>query len=336
MKNNVKVILVIIGTIIGAGFASGKEIYNFFAKYGDYGLTATIVSGILIGLIIYIVSIIILNYKVKSNREFINLIHGSNVFYNIINLFLLIIFYVMIAGFSGYFKQEFNICTYITSSILSSILFVILINKIDGIIKTNEILIPILILITIYIIIKYSYFNNNVNIIKNNLNKSLIDAILYASYNSIILIPIIISLKKYICNLKDAISISVTSTILIIALSYGICFILIRSNNAVDTIDLPILKIIDNRLEKILYSIVIQMAIITSAISVGFALLNDLNNFISDNSKTYKVIVFIMCLLGIPISAIGFGNIINVIYPIFGVLGIIQFILIFKIILKKK
>ena len=31
--NIIKVIAVIIGTIIGAGFASGKEIYIFFAKY---------------------------------------------------------------------------------------------------------------------------------------------------------------------------------------------------------------------------------------------------------------------------------------------------------------
>ena len=30
MKNTLKVVLVIVGTIIGAGFASGKEIYIFF------------------------------------------------------------------------------------------------------------------------------------------------------------------------------------------------------------------------------------------------------------------------------------------------------------------
>ena len=29
-KNNIKIISIIIGTLIGAGFASGKEIYTFF------------------------------------------------------------------------------------------------------------------------------------------------------------------------------------------------------------------------------------------------------------------------------------------------------------------
>lgn len=34
MKNNFKIISVIIGTLIGAGFASGQEIYLFFFNYG--------------------------------------------------------------------------------------------------------------------------------------------------------------------------------------------------------------------------------------------------------------------------------------------------------------
>ncbi len=31
-------VFVIIGTIIGAGFASGKEIFTFFNIYGGYGI----------------------------------------------------------------------------------------------------------------------------------------------------------------------------------------------------------------------------------------------------------------------------------------------------------
>lgn len=38
MKNNIKIIFVIIGAVIGAGFASGQEIYLFFYSYGIKGL----------------------------------------------------------------------------------------------------------------------------------------------------------------------------------------------------------------------------------------------------------------------------------------------------------
>ena len=32
----IKIIFLIIGTIIGAGFISGKEVFEFFSKFGYY------------------------------------------------------------------------------------------------------------------------------------------------------------------------------------------------------------------------------------------------------------------------------------------------------------
>ena len=44
MKNISKVSFVIIGTMIGAGFASGQEIYAFFSIYGIKGILGIIIS----------------------------------------------------------------------------------------------------------------------------------------------------------------------------------------------------------------------------------------------------------------------------------------------------
>ena len=38
MKNSLKVVLVIIGTLIGAGFASGKEVYIFFNQLRNFSI----------------------------------------------------------------------------------------------------------------------------------------------------------------------------------------------------------------------------------------------------------------------------------------------------------
>lgn len=35
MQDVIKIITVVIGTVIGAGFISGQEIYSFFNKYGS-------------------------------------------------------------------------------------------------------------------------------------------------------------------------------------------------------------------------------------------------------------------------------------------------------------
>ena len=47
MKNVRKIVMVIIGTLIGAGFASGREILIFFSNYGKYGLLGIIITGII-------------------------------------------------------------------------------------------------------------------------------------------------------------------------------------------------------------------------------------------------------------------------------------------------
>ena len=67
-----KVVFVIIGTLIGAGFASGQEIYIFFFSYGIKGLIGIIVSSILIGITIYKTFQITKKNNTKNYKEFLD------------------------------------------------------------------------------------------------------------------------------------------------------------------------------------------------------------------------------------------------------------------------
>ena len=71
MKNVLKIVFVIIGTTIGAGFASGQEIYLFFNKYGFMGIIGMILSCIITGFIIYKVFKILNIKSVKSYSDFL-------------------------------------------------------------------------------------------------------------------------------------------------------------------------------------------------------------------------------------------------------------------------
>ncbi|NLY67966.1 MAG: hypothetical protein GX069_10455, partial [Tissierellia bacterium] len=50
-KNWIKIASVYIGTVIGAGFASGREILEFFGVYGIKGIFGIIVSGLLFSIL---------------------------------------------------------------------------------------------------------------------------------------------------------------------------------------------------------------------------------------------------------------------------------------------
>lgn len=158
MKNIIKAVCVIIGTIIGAGFASGKEIYIFFNIYGIKGLFGITVASILTGIIIYKILIKIRKIDAKNYKEYLKQMQINpkieEVFNIIINIFLLISFYIMIAGFCAYFQQEFNIPSTIIAIIVCFMCYITFMNNIEGVSKINTILIPFLIIMIVLIGIK--------------------------------------------------------------------------------------------------------------------------------------------------------------------------------------
>lgn len=148
-----KVVFVIIGTLIGAGFASGQEIYTFFFSFGIKGLIGIVVSSSLIGITIYKTFKIINKKNINNYQDFLdNLMKNKKIkeITNIIiNIFILVSFYIMIAGFGAYLEQEFNLNSIIGSTILAIICIFVFRKNTEGIVKVNEILIPILILVVI-------------------------------------------------------------------------------------------------------------------------------------------------------------------------------------------
>lgn len=190
----------------------GQEIYVFFNKYGIKGLIGLTFSMFLISIIIYKTFKISLNKKQNTYQDFLidimpnGLKNNKILIYtinNIINLFLLISFNIMVAGFATYFFQEISFPKIIGGVIISTISLITFSKSIDGVVKINTYLIPSLIVLIIFLGIKKI---ETIEIVEIN-SKSwywIISGVLYASYNSITLIPILISLKEEVNNKKEA------------------------------------------------------------------------------------------------------------------------------------
>lgn len=336
MKNCIKIALVIIGALIGAGFASGQEIYLFFFSYGKKGILGIIVSSILLGIIIYKTIVIIKEKQITTYKEFLeNIIPEKirkekilEIINTIINIFILITFYIMIAGFGGYLAETIEIPQIIGSSILAIICIIIMSKETKGIVKVSEAIVPILIL---FIIIIGIYTLSSTNII-NKINEMeivkgsnwLVSGVIYASYNSILLIPVLISINKIITKKEiSKTAIIITLTTFILATSIFVSMLKIDVN--IRNLEMPVSYVINTQLPKlkIAYGIVILTSILTTAISLIAGLIQNVKK---ENSK--KIILYLICISSIPISQIGFSALIQLLYPIFGYIGILQIILI--------
>lgn len=333
----------IIGALIGAGFASGQEMYIFFYRFGILGILGLVLCSGLIGGVIYKTFLTIHSKKINNYQSFLNEIFNiekrKNKYLNlsfisntIVNIFLLITFYIMISGFGAYFEQEFNISKTIGAIILAIICFIILLKDIEGVTKVNSIVVPVL--ITIILIISIKNINNiNYTPIINNTTSSnlnwILQAVLYCSYNMILVIPILVGLNKYIKNKKQITIISIISAIIVFILALSIFLLLVNINEDISTIEMPAVYSIDKNFPTFssIYGIVILLSIFSTAISIGISFLK---NVVKDK-KSYPQIVGIMCISGVLISNIGFSNLVKMLFPVFGYLGIVQIISIFRI-----
>lgn len=317
------VIFVVIGTLIGAGFASGSEINLFFNRFGITGFFGIFISMFIILFVMYRILSINLNIKANSYNEFVYKKFNNKyiqLFLKIvIDSFALISFYVMVAGFSSFFSQELNVPKIFGSFIICISSFFIFNKSINAIVKVNTILTPLLLILLLFL----GFRCINIDSISPSLTVSgdfFTSSILYASYNIIILIPILISLNKFINNKKSCIIISTISTAIILFLAILISLILFSCNNIgnFNDIELPIVFIASkiNVYYKYIYGALILIAIFTSSIASGYSFLD---NFAT---KHFKYVNFLLCISGIFIGNISFSSLINLLYPIFGFLGI--------------
>src|SRR5699024_7217245 len=131
-------------------------------------------------------------------------------------------------------------------------------------------------------------------IIKINLEKInwsanwIIKSIEYASYNSILLIPMLINIKKFAKNREEIISIG--STLILFVLSLVIYCSMLKYD--VGTIEIPMVYISSTigNFFKYLYGIVIVFAIYTTMISAGYGFLQNCTK----TEKSYKKILIFM------------------------------------------
>ena len=330
-----KIIFVLIGTFVGAGFASGKEVFNFFTIYSFNGILSVFIFSFLLFLLINKCLNIKTNLKINSYNEFILYLENKYNFFNhkfflfIINIFLASSFYIMIAALSSLFNYQFNVAKFTTIVWCVFISFFVFYKKnINFIYIINSILMPILILF----IISLCFFNINLNNIcfeeiNMNNNSNLIFAIfmglLYFSYNSLLLIPIIFNLKTNE-NKKINLKTSLIFCLIIFLLLFLVNLLLLNFYNSIYNLELPILFISNSSIKifSYLYFFIILSAIFTTMISSGYSFII---NFKKDN---FKINLIVFLLFSFIFCLFSFSSLINFFYPLFGLIGFIQIFLI--------
>lgn len=136
----------------------------------------------------------------------------------------------------------------------------------------------------------------------------------------------LLSVKNQIKEQKKIKIIASTVAVIILILIISIFFILINVDVNINNLEMPavyaIYKIFPQI--KLFYGIIILISIFTTAISLGISFLKN----VTKTDKEYNIISIVLCVSSVIFSKFGFSNLVNMLYPILGIFGFWQMIII--------
>ncbi|MBM7624320.1 hypothetical protein [Sporohalobacter salinus] len=321
-----------IGAIIGAGFASGQEILQFFSLQ-QWGYLGIIFCGILFAFLAYMIFSISLDFNLATYDQLFHWF-GSEKLGSlgdlVILFFLFCSFIIMLSGsgevFVHYFQLNKNI-----GILLTAIIIVLTIKSgIEGVMKLNIILVPGLILLII-VIFGLSIENNfSLAVDKQQINSLttenwIFQAINYVVYNFFLALPVLTAIPTKIRKKKLLKRSSLLAGIILTVLGLIINTLLVQNFNLIKGSQIPMLEILSYKSNKLyfLYSIILWLAMITTATSSFYGLIKRLNNKLT---MSLNKLLIIFTIAGFLLAKFHFAVLVSTIYPFLGNIGGIIFL----------
>ncbi|WP_148207088.1 hypothetical protein [Heliomicrobium modesticaldum] len=142
----IQVASVYIGAVLGAGFASGQEIFQFFVRYGQAGLQAVMLSGLLFGLLGPAIFFVCRSRGFSRYQELLNGLFGETfgkVMDGLIIFSLFVGVMVMLSGAGALMSQQWGWPPWIGVVGTTALILLALWWGIESLIWVNTFLVPL-------------------------------------------------------------------------------------------------------------------------------------------------------------------------------------------------
>ena len=321
--------MLIIGTIVGAGLASGQEIVVFFAQYGFVS-------------VFFIVPIFLIFFfgvkqflcfgangyavEFKDNK-------GLKIFENLSFAIFVIVSASMLAGANELLSQTIYNFGFPVWSLILIVISTLIINfGIKGLLNLNFWLVPIIIFGIIFVCIKGTSVSTlSSPAFSTDISSLAILSLSSISYCSFNLVTANKVLSDSGANLskKQAKSVALVVAFVISALIGVIIVSILINDSAILYANLPLvyLSFLINKPIGVMFSLVLFFSIITTIFSAQYSIVNLLSSskFFKEKNGRKVFSSILSALLILCVSFLGFGKIIEYAYPIVGAIGFVMF-----------
>lgn len=334
-------IFAVTGAIIGAGFASGKEISTFFAQYGFLSILFVVFAAILFFWVFYLFTKIGKKIKPNSVSDISKNIFGRA---SIIIDFLFIISSLitlssMLAGLDSTMQITFGE-RYIFpfASILSCVIVAIILNfGLKKIFQFTDKIIPFMLSIIFVVAIAFLIFGAKQQVgyaqINQNIFSLSVSPILYVCMNTFGNIFLVAKTGSYLKKKQIIVSCLISCVLLVFSIFVVLLSILFGGED-IFLSDMPMLSIAYSLGTGFgtLYFITLIVAIFTTVCTTAYSISCWLNNYVPSKFLCGVIVLS----LGFVFSRFGFSTIVDIFYPLEGIFGFIIIVICSVYYLKQK
>jgi uncharacterized membrane protein YkvI len=332
MKNSLKMGSAFIGIIVGAGFASGQEILQYFTSFGYLGIIGAIISTALFAYLGMNLTRLGSRMQTTSHKEVVYGISGKLIGRIVDYIIIFTLFgvgVVMIAGAGSIFSQQFGLPSFLGSTVMAILIIITIMLNVQKVITIIGSITPFLILTVVGLSV-YSLFTMDSSfaaldpIAREQLSAVpnwFLSSINYVSFNIAVGASMAILMGGTEKNEKVAARGGFLG-----GLGLGILIILshLAIFSKVDVVggaDMPMLQIANDLSPTlgIFFSVILFAMIYNTGVSMLFSFSA---RFVVMGTKKFKIFVVIVGVVAYILSFVGFTQLVSMFYPIVGYLGL--------------
>jgi len=329
-----KIAAAYIGTVVGAGFASGQEVLQFFGYFGFWGLAGLVLATLLFIYFGYIILKLGKQLNADSHLPVIKYAGGKWVgtFIDyVITFFLFGALTIMAAGAGALFAEQLGLSRFLGSILLAAATLGTVLLGLNGVISAISFVVPALLVavmgIGVYSVAATGFPPGISAAAVNSGNPAVpfwpISAVVYISYNLVLAVAVLAPMGK---EAGDTVTIMRGAVWGGIGLGLGAVAIFLAmmvNMPAAARWEIPMIFVAGKiaPILRITYALVLFAEIYTTAVGslYGFAV-----RFSEPGSSRLKLLAVGATLVSLGAAQFGFTNLVRVLFPLVGYAGILM------------
>ncbi|MBD1370796.1 hypothetical protein IC620_00280 [Hazenella sp. IB182357] len=325
--NSLKIGFTYIGTVVGAGFASGQEILQFFSLFGWWGTIGIMVSTVLfiwLGTRMMLMGHLL---QAKSYEEVNHYLFGERIGHWVsifVGITLFGVTTAMMAGTGALFEEQIGLSFHVGVIGTAVLAYMVIIRGMEGILSINALVVPLMLLFMLLIGI-HSWQTRDFSQLaqlepSNHTGNWLFSALTYVAFNLAMSQAVLVPLGAEISD-KNTIRIGgwIGGVGLGLMLLIGHIAMQLRLDQMI-TLDIPMALVIEVLGEgiKMFFLLVMWGEVFTTLIGNVYGLAANLESAVPVGKKRLMALIFICAY---AFSLLGFPTLVSYLYPLFGYCG---------------